>query len=73
MKAKLEKGLIVGNFKLKKPIKDLETFYRLMKKEKSIFMRHRMYPSAFIQNWQIRLIGTWVDMGWVWETTIIKK
>lgn len=66
----LRKGTLLAGYRfvLVKPINSMDRLRYIMETKKSIFMRHRMYPVAFIQNWQLRLIIRWLDNGWIWET-----
>jgi hypothetical protein len=57
-----------GNFMLTTKIKSLNTLYKHLMNEKSIFARHRMYPTAFIYSWQIRQCDSWIKRGWFWKT-----
>lgn len=54
-------------FKLIKKVETLDEFWRIINEDKSIFARHRMYPTAFFMNWNIRLIKTWLDDGWFFK------
>jgi hypothetical protein len=66
---KLEKGLVIpsGNFILDQKIKSLDEFWAIIKTEKSIFYRHRMYPSSFFFSWQIKMIadGIFFERFWL--------
>ena len=53
-----------SGFKLIKKIESLDEFWLVINTEKSIFARHRMYPSAFFHSWTIRQIKSWLDAGW---------
>lgn len=66
MTSDLKPGLITdsGNFELVKRINSLDEFWSVLKADKSIFARHRMYPCAFFESWQIRLVEQWINMGW---------
>ncbi len=55
-----------GNFKLKSKITSLDEFWKVINDEKSIFARHRMYPTAFFHGWTIRLINQWIKNDWFW-------
>jgi hypothetical protein len=46
-----------------KKIESLDEFWLVINSEKSIFARHRLYPSAFFLSWQIKLIKSWIDQG----------
>lgn len=60
-------------FELTEKIETLDEFWKVVNEDKSIFARHRMYPSAFILNWRIRLIKRWIDNGWFFRAIPIKK
>jgi hypothetical protein len=60
-----------GNYILTKKITSLDDFWIVITRKKSIFARHRMYPSAFLYSWQIKTIKEWMDKGWFFDT--IKK
>lgn len=51
-------------FKLTEKIETLDEFWKVVNEDKSIFARHRMYPSAFFMSWQIKLINEWLNRGW---------
>ena len=57
-----------GNFKLNKNIQSLDELWDIINSNKSIFARHRMYPTSFLLSWNIRLIKQWMDAGWFWTT-----
>jgi len=57
-------GEVIGNFKLAQRINSLDGFWIAINNEKSIFARHRMWPTAFFHSWNIRLIKQWMDRGW---------
>ena len=46
-------------FTLMREITTLDQFWRAINTEKSIFARHRMYPTAFFFSWQIKTIKEW--------------
>lgn len=50
-------------FTLMREITTLDQFWRAINTEKSIFARHRMYPTAFFFSWQIKTIKEWIDAG----------
>lgn len=56
-----------SGFQLTKKIETLDEFWQIINTDKSIFARHRMYPTAFFQSWNIRLIKTWLDAGWFFQ------
>ena len=56
-----------SGFKLTKKIETLDEFWKIINTDKSIFARHRMYPTAFFQSWNIRLIKMWLDAGWFFQ------
>jgi len=72
---RLESGLVIrsGNFILTKKVETLSRFAEMLTTQKSIFMRHRMYPSAFLMGWPIRLCMIWIRCGMVWETERINN
>ncbi len=59
-----------GNFKLVKKITSLDELWEVLKTEKSLFAKHRMYPSAFFYSWHFREVQKWLDYGFFW---IVKK
>jgi hypothetical protein len=59
------------NFKKVKLIDSLDEINRVMKENKSLFVRHKVYPSAFIQNWSMRLVSDWISKQYFW--TIERK
>ena len=54
-------------FKLTKKIETLDEFWQIINTDKSIFARHRMYPTAFFKSWNILLIKKWIDAGWFFQ------
>lgn len=50
-------------FTLIKKVETLDEFWIIINEDKSIFARHRMYPTAFFMSWNIRLIKRWLDAG----------
>lgn len=62
-----------GNFKLRKKIESLDEFVKVLESERSIFARHRMYPTAFFQSWTIRQVKQWLDRGWFWTADSVFK
>lgn len=70
MTSDLKPGLITdsGNFELVKRIESLDELYFVLSEKQSIFARHRMYPTAFIFSWQMRLCFIWMGRGWFWTT-----
>ena len=64
----LSKGYLVypNNFILEKKIESLDEFWDVINNKKSIYARHRMYPTAFFFSWNIKLIKKWMDNGWFW-------
>lgn len=71
----LKEGVIIksGNFMLKKRIRTFEEFWHILNIEKSVFARHKMYPTSFFFSWQIRLIMSWIDQGYFWTTERLEK
>ena len=61
-----------GNFQLTNKIESLNEFWDVINSSKSIYARHRIYPTAFFFSWQIRLIKVWIDKGWFWTAERIK-
>lgn len=72
---RLDAGVLTrsGKFMLTKKVQTLSRFAELLETQESIFMRHRMYPSAFLLGWPIRLCMTWIKWGLVWETEKVIK
>lgn len=71
----LKKGEIItsGNYALKKKITSLDEFWMVIKNEKSIFYRHRMYPTAFFFSWQIKMIADGIFFEQFWLANKIEK
>lgn len=67
---RLREGEVVesGNFVLLRQVTDLGKLGEMMETQKSIFLRHKMYPVAFLQNWQLRMIINAIKQGLIWET-----
>jgi len=72
---KFEEGAVIpsGNFKLRKKIESIEEFVVVIDNEKSLFARHRMYPTAFFQSWQLREVRNWIKRGWFWTADSVFK
>jgi len=51
------------NFILRKKIETLQEFWDALESEKSIFCRHRMYPTAFFYSWHLRQCHMWIWRG----------
>lgn len=64
----MQKGEFVnkGKYILVKRIEDLDEFWEAIHINKSIFARHRIYPSAFFFSWQLRMIKSWINLGYFW-------
>lgn len=65
---RMKSGLYPGfrtltGFTLTREITTLDQFWRAINTEKSIFARHRMYPTAFFFSWNIKTIKEWIDAG----------
>lgn len=65
---KKKSGLYPGyktptGFTLTREITTLDEFWEAINTEKSIFARHRMYPTAFFFSWRIKTIKEWIDAG----------
>lgn len=56
-----------SGFKLNKKVETLDEFWQIINTNKSIYARHRMYPTAFFHSWSIRLIKRWLDSGWFFQ------
>lgn len=54
-------------FELTKKIETLDEFWQVINQDKSLFARHRMYPTAFFMSWPIRLVKIWLDKGWFFQ------
>lgn len=57
-------GMICGNFKLSYSIEDLDDFWNVINKKKSIFARHKIYPASFFLKWKLQTIVEWIDNNW---------
>ena len=62
-----------GNFRLLYPVKNFNTFVWIMKNKKSVFYRHRMYPTAFIQNLSFAMIHYGINKELFWDTIKLTK
>ena len=62
-----------GNFQLVKKIETLDELYDTLTRFKTIFARHKIYPSAFIYSWQIRTAKEWMDKGLFYSVIRVKK
>jgi hypothetical protein len=71
----LKKGHIIssGNFKLTKKITSLDKLMEILDSKPSIFLRHRMYPTAFVRSMQLHSIHISIKRGLLWDTDKIKK
>ncbi len=56
-----------SGFVLLKKVESLDEFWQVINTDKSIFARHKMYPTAFFFSWQMRLIKQWIDNGWIFQ------
>jgi hypothetical protein len=73
-RSKLCKGVKTrsDNYVLYKKITNLNQFWKVINNNKSIFARHKMYPSAFFFSWNIKLVNEWIKYGYFWETKSLK-
>lgn len=55
------------NFIATSRINSLDTFYNTLLSTKSIYARHRIYPTAFFFSWPIKTVKMWLDYGWFWK------
>lgn len=62
----MEAGDIIVNFKLVKRIDSLDEFMVVLKRDKSFYARHKVYPTAFFFSWHIALVYEWMNSGWFW-------
>lgn len=69
----MKEGDIIGKNKLKKQIKKLDDLYYYLQNNKSIFHKHKLYPSAFIINWSIRKIYNSIISQWFYDYEKIEK
>ena len=46
-------------------IRDMEQLAFALETERSIWARHRPYPTAFLVGWPYRLLKTWMKRGWL--------
>lgn len=73
-----EKNLKVGaispnGYILTKRIDNFIDLYKYLKNYKSIFARHKLYPTAVIINWNIALCEQWLNLGYFYEIIKIDK
>ena len=66
--SKWRTGMIIpsGNFKLGRKIETFEDLWHVLKTNKSLFVRHRMYPTAFFFSWGLKTTHEWISRGWFW-------
>jgi len=57
-------NITMTGYRITEKIETLEVFWQVINKDKSIFARDRMYPTAFFHSWSIRLIKQWIDKGY---------
>jgi len=71
----MKKGDVIkpGNFRLVKQINKLDELYFVLRTQPSLFVRHRIYPSAFVMGWPIRQCQSWIDSGRFWKVQRINK
>lgn len=62
-----------GNFMLVRRIETIEQFDRLTATNKSVFWRHRMYPSAFMRNLSFNVIKKSMKYGLIWTAIKTQK
>ena len=48
-----------SGYKLTKQIESLDELYTVLQTDKSLFARHRMYPTAFFFSWPIKTCMNW--------------
>lgn len=69
----MKEGDIIGSFVLTKQITSFTVLHEHLYNSKSIFARHKMYPTSFIIGWPYKVVCTWLNAGCFWETKRIKK
>ena len=55
------------NFVLDEQIKTIEELVSVLSKEKSLYWRHRVHPTAFFLSWPLRLIVQTLEAGHFWK------
>jgi hypothetical protein len=72
---KLEVGEITdsGNFQLIERIRSLDELWTVLVTEKSVFVRHKAYPTAFIMSWTLRHTVNWINQGMFFKIKRILK
>jgi len=69
----MKKGDIIGNFELVDYIRTFNFLSSELELNKSIFWRHKMYPTAFIKNWSYARLKIELKYGNFWFTKNINK
>lgn len=62
-----------GNHKIRSKIGSLNEFWAVIERDRIIYARHRIYPSAFFYSWQIKEIMKWINNGWFWTADKIEE
>ena len=62
-----------ANFVLDKKITSLDGLAKILNNQKSIYYKHRTYPTSFIRNWQIHHIMIIIKRGLLWTIKPKKK
>jgi len=71
---KFEEGnKISKNFQLKKSIKTIEHLLNVLDNQKSMFWRHRVFPTAVVEQQQLSALKMLIKYGHLWEIEPIKN
>ena len=71
---KFEEGdKISKNFKLKKRIKTIDHLLNIIDNQKSMFWRHRIFPTSVVEHQQLAALRILIKYGHLWEIEPIKN
>jgi hypothetical protein len=55
------------NFVLKNKLERMNDVVYILENEPSLFVGHKVYPSAFIWGWNLRTINIFIKAGRIWS------
>lgn len=70
---RLKEGTKIVNFEIVQAIEYFNHLDMVLSKNKVIYWRHKVYPCAFIQNWNYRMLKKYLEVGYFYEVKKINK
>lgn len=68
-------GLVLpsGNFQLTVPVTSLDRLMELINTKRSIFIRHKMWPTSWVLSQHLREVDKLIKQGLIWESVKLIK